>query len=157
MSSLVFRSINVHVPPLLERRADLRRCALLLSLTRGEIGAGTSVVIEPLAGFPEDVRVRRGRSMDVCFVLLTLRLRMPLLKGRCFLASSSSPGQPSGVLIGVWDRPWLMTISQRKENYVQSRLSPCRDPCPLVLHNLLLCATSGSTLRQGEMGSKNRH
>jgi hypothetical protein len=26
MSSLVFTSINVHIPPLLERRADLRRC-----------------------------------------------------------------------------------------------------------------------------------
>jgi uncharacterized protein (TIGR00369 family) len=28
-SSLVFTSINVHIPPLLERRADSRRCALL--------------------------------------------------------------------------------------------------------------------------------
>jgi acyl-coenzyme A thioesterase PaaI-like protein len=29
MSSLVFTSINVHIPRLLERRADSRRCALL--------------------------------------------------------------------------------------------------------------------------------
>jgi hypothetical protein len=31
MSSLVFT--NVHIPPLLERRADLRRCALLCGVS----------------------------------------------------------------------------------------------------------------------------
>ncbi len=59
MSSLVFTSINVHIPRLLERRGDSRRCALLCRVSAPIIA---TLGISRLASLHESLGKSKARG-----------------------------------------------------------------------------------------------